>query len=74
MGDEASFASVEAGAHLSIGAVRGLMETGMQDPFEQTKIDPNTLPPALRDANIALAVLVVVGPILAALLTATGTA
>jgi hypothetical protein len=46
----------------------------MHDPYEQPKVDPNTLPPALRDANIALAVLVLVGPILAAVLTATGVA
>jgi len=50
------------------------MEASMHDPYETTKIDPNTLPPALRDANIALAVLVLVGPVLAAVLTVTGVA
>ena len=34
----------------------------------------SALPPVLRDANIALAVLVLVGPGLAAVLTATGVA
>lgn len=43
----------------------------MHDPYEQPNVDPNTLAPALRDAMIALAVLVLVGPILAAVLTAT---
>lgn len=46
----------------------------MHDPYQQTKVDPNTLAPLLRDANIALAVLVLVGPVLAAVLTATGVA
>lgn len=50
------------------------MEVRMHDPYQQTKVDPNTLAPLLRDANIALAVLVLVGPVLAAVLTATGVA
>lgn len=50
------------------------MEARMHDPYQQTKVDPNALPPVLRDANIALAVLVLVGPVLAAVLTATGVA
>ncbi|UPT61301.1 MAG: hypothetical protein M0D54_12735 [Hyphomonadaceae bacterium JAD_PAG50586_4] len=46
----------------------------MHDPYEQIKVDPDTLPPALRDANIALALLVLVGPVLAAVLTVSGVA